>query len=325
MKNNQFARKVEVLDQFKRSAERNAPEFIDFSERTMNQLKTDHDLTGSSVSSIRIRKQNRTAFTLAAIVMSVVLLSGFTYAAVEGWLSLKDRNSNTVMHVIQTDLKVPEQDDRIMNTLRSKLNPGKAATVIFGQEAIDAVKRGELPTSSSTIVRGFSYPSTHALAPQLRDLMSNIQLPNDTIQDASLTEVELVPEANIPKSDQWIEATDAATGYPYAYQTGGVTDKITFVILHYKDGNTTYRLSIGSSQESTIRFFDSSPSSSQIYNVAGTQIYNFIDKDSNDDSLIWSQQVSGGSLVYSLLSTPVDLKKKISFAKAVITAYSAKK
>ncbi|WP_169082286.1 hypothetical protein [Paenibacillus sp. PL91] len=322
MKNNQFSRKVEVLDQFKRSAERNAPEFIDFSERIMNHFKTDHDLTGCKVSSIRIRKRNRTAFTLAAVVMSIVLLSGFTYAAVEGWLSLKDRNSNTVMHIIQTDLQVPEQHDRILNTLRSKLNPGESATVIFGQEAIDAVKRGELPTSSSTIVRGFSYLSTHALAPQLRDVMSNIKLPSDTIQDANLTEAELVPEARIPKSVRWIEATDATTGYPYAYQTGGVTDKITFVMLHYKDGDTTYRISIGSSQQSTLQFSDSSPSSSQIYNVAGTQVYNY--KDSKDDFLIWSQQVSGGSLVYSLMSTTVDLKKKISFADAVITAYTEK-
>jgi len=233
------------------------------------------------------------------------------------------------MEVNHTDVKVLGQDNKILDTLKSSLQPREAATVVFGKDIIDAVKRGEFPKYSSTISRGSIYTTTQELIPHLLGVMSHIKLPSDTIQGATLTEIALVYETNgaiVSKSDPWIEATDMETGTLYAYQISSTTDKSSFVNFTYKDNDMVYQLSINGSKQPTVNFFDSNPSSSRIHDVAGTQVYNYIDTDNKDDNrLVWNHQVEGGSLFYSVTSTPVDTTKQLAFAKSIIGVYSSEK
>ena len=320
MKNEPFMRKADILDQFKQTARRNEPALIDFSERIMSRIAHESGATGRERA--RVRRRGRAAYLAGAVVLSVLLLSGFTYAAYEGLLFLKDRYGNTVMQVNSTNWEVPEEHQRIMDSLKARLNPGESAVIVFGRKAIDAVKRGEPPQSTFTVVRGKVFPSVQALAPHLRGALAGMQMPADVMQGATLFEAELVPEAGtsvIPEPDRWIEASDAETGEPYAYQIGNASETAKFATFRYRDGETVYELSIGSSSQPTLQFYDSRPSKDQIEEIAGIQVYHY--KNKSENILIWSRQTENGSFVYFLKASPANDEKQKAFAEAVISSY----
>lgn len=328
MTNNQSSAEFDAMEQLKHSLELHAPESIDFSQRIMNRIGSDLDST-RSLSAGHARPRRKVAYMTAAAVISVMLLSGLTYAAAEGWVSLvslTDKTGNTVMEVNHTDLEAPRQEERILGTLKAGLQPGEAIHAVFGREAIDAVKRGEQPSSYSSIAKGYTYTSAQALVPHLQDVLTQIKLPGDKIQDTVFANVELIPDVNMSSSLEpqgWTEAVDAETAIPYAYQTAELTGKSSFVRFTYQKGDTIYHLNITGTTKETAQFYDSNPSSSNIHDIAGTQVYKYSDEDGSNQQLVWNQKVEGGSLFFSLLSTANDTDNQLAFAEAIVTAYSA--
>jgi hypothetical protein len=317
----------EPLENFKRNAELNAPASVDFSEQVMYRIQQE------SAESLNdgARSHKGTVFSFALIALAVMLLSGFAYAASEGWLSIKDDSGREVMQVSST-LEHSEQEQflsRVHQAVKDQLQSGEAAYVIYDQVDIDAMIRSHvMPMSFGIVNRGFTYTSMEDISSRLIYPLSQLKIPSDQVVDAKFMNVEVLFNDGTPPTlnpEKWVEATDAESGSPYAYYKfktdEDVTLKYNTVRLNYQDEEATYKLMVNyvnSDPNKAVKVYDEHPSAERIYESHGIPIYHS-KGDGEQPFFVWFQPVEGGSLTYTLLGEG-EADKQLEFVKSFIEA-----
>jgi hypothetical protein len=315
----------EPLENFKRNAELNAPASVDFSEQVMYRIQQE------SAESLNdgARSHKRTVFSFASIALAVMLLSGFAYAASEGWLSIKDDSGREVMQVSST-LEHSEQEQfliRVHKSVKDQLQSGEVAYVIYDQVGIDGIRRHEMPMSFGIVNRGFTYTSMEDISSRLIGPLSQLKIPGDQVVDAKFMNVEVMFNSGTPPTlnpEKWVEATDAESGSPYAYYKFKTDEDVTLkydtVRLNYQDEEATYTLSVNYlnlDPNKAFKVYDEHPSAERVYESHGIPIYH--SEGDGEPFFIWSQPVEGGSLIYTLLGEG-EADKQLKFVKSFIEA-----
>lgn len=284
--------------------------------------------------SYRPHRSKRMAIGIALIALSVVLLCGFTYAVTTGMLSVKDDSGHEIMRVKSPDFTPAEQkqneiEDRIMQTVKDQLEQGEAAFILMGQEAIDAIKRHEEPKTWTTVNRGYEYSSTQSIAPHLTGALKQL---GDQVMNAKITKVEVLhyhdlgtPNAVQLRPEKWVETTDSASGYPYAYYKLKTDENADisaddFVTFTYQNEGSTFTLKVSQIDYQWMDIYDQSPSAERIHEVEGIPIYHSEGQDK--PFLFWVQTVLGRQFEYTLESD-ANLKKQLDFAESVIKVTKA--
>ncbi|ACS99211.1 hypothetical protein [Paenibacillus sp. JDR-2] len=316
----------EPLEQFKRDAKRGAPAPVDFSERIMQRIELDS--AGSS--NYTAHKPKRMAIGIAIIALTVTLLCGFTYAITAGVLTIKDDAGREIMQVQSPDPIPAEQaelQERIEKVVEDQLQQGEAAQIVIGQEDIDAVKRYEEPKDYYPLFRGFSYSSTQDI-PRLVGHLNELKKLGDQVMNAKLTKAELFPylgHPNAVQSDKWVDATDAASGTPYAYyklkpdEQAYMEDAV--LSLTYQEGDLTFKLIGNYGEFTSVTIFDNNPSAKRMHEVEGISVYH--SEGQETPYLTWLEPVGDGELMYWLNSN-AEIKQQLKFAEAVIKATKRK-
>lgn len=274
-------------------------------------------------------RNKRVAIGIALIALSVMLLSGFTYALTTGLLTVKDDHGRIVMQVQKPKIIPAEQtelEDRIKITIHDQLQPGEGALILVGQENIDAVRRYEEPKKYLVTYRGHDYSSTQDVSSRLVGHLSGMKKLGDRFMDARITKVEMVPYLGHPNAvplDKWVEATDTASGNPYAYYKFNADERAylddTVIIFTYEIADSTIKLMGNAGDFTSMTVYDQNPSAERIHEVGGIPIYQIEGKEGS--SLIWRQLGNGGELDFTLTSD-ADIKEQLDFAAAVIKATS---
>jgi hypothetical protein len=316
----------DVLGQIKKSAEHSEPAPIDLSFRIMFRIQNE--------ASVGANKRKRLSLAIVSVLISIGLLSGFTYAATQtDWFVIKDDSGRELMQVkaYQEDPALSETTkrvDRILAAVREKLLPGETAQVLIGQEDIDAyMTHGYANGGMFVASQSLTYKSTKEVSAYLSGYMSRLKLPADDVGEAKLTLAEVLPNTetrySLP-SDQWVNAIDAESGTSYAYfknpngerRFASEQDSLR---LTYADNDATYQLGI-TYGAFDVTLYDIDPSTARIHEVAGVQIYERNDANDYGPRLTWSVPLDRGNIVFLLNSPQSDTKKLLSFAKAVIEA-----
>jgi hypothetical protein len=317
----------EPLENFKRNAELNAPASVDFSELVMYRIQQE----SSESQNNGARSHKRTVFSFASIALAVMLLSGFAYAASEGWISIKDDSGREVMQVSSMLDQNLEQDQfliRVHQAVKDQLQSGEAAYVIYDQVGIDGIKRYEMPMSFGIVNRGFTYTSMDDISSRLIGPLSQLKIPGDQVVDAKFMNVEVMFNSGTPPTlnpEKWVEATDAESGSPYAYYKFktdvDVTLKYDTIRLNYQDEEATFTISVNYSNldpNKAPKVYDEHPSAKRVYESHGIPIYHS-EGDGEKPFFIWFQPVEGGSLIYTLLGEG-EADKQLEFVKSFIEA-----
>ncbi|WP_239614698.1 hypothetical protein [Cohnella mopanensis] len=315
----------EPLDNFKRNAELNAPASVDFSEQVMYRIQRESEESINDGA----RSHKRPVFSFALIALVGMLISGFAYAASEGWLSIKDDSGREVMQVSSTLDQHSEQVqflDRVHRKVKDQLQLGEAAFILNDQVAIDAIKRHEMPMSYGIVNRGFTYKSMQDISSRLISPLSELKLPGDQVVDAKFMYVEVLSNSGIPvplDPEKWVEATDAETGSPYAYSkfkpAEDVTLKYDTVRLNYQDEEAIYTLMVNYvkdlDQNVAVKIYDEYPSVKRVYESHGIPIYH--SAGDGEPFFIWLQPLEGGSFSYTLMGEG-KADKQLKFVKSFI-------
>ncbi|WP_123042861.1 hypothetical protein [Cohnella candidum] len=275
-------------------------------------------------------RQKRVTIGIALIALSVMLLSGFTYALTSGLLTIKDDNGRVVMQVQKPNTIIPaeqkELEDRIRKTIHDRLRIGEGALILVGQQNIDAVRRYQEPKRYLSTYRGHEYSSTQDVSSRLVGHLSGMKKLGDRFMDAKISKVEMVPNLSHPNAvplDKWVEATDTASGNPYAYYKFNADERAylddTVIIFSYRSADSTFRLMGNAGDFTSFEVFDQNPSAERIHEAGGIPIYQI--DGQNGSSLIWRQLGHDGELDFRLTSD-ADIQKQLDFADAVIKATS---
>lgn len=316
----------EPLKNIKRNAELNAPAFVDFSDQVMFRIQQESD----EKLNYRVHRHTRAVFRFASIAMAIMLLSGFIYAASEGWLSIKDDSGREVMQVSSTLAQHSEHEQfiiRVHQAVKDQLQSGEAAFVLHDQAGIDAIRRNEMPMSYSSVNRGFTYMSMEDVSSNLLGPLSELKLPSDQVVDAKFMNVEVLANSGTPPTDdpeKWVEATDAESGSPYAYYKFKTDDDVNLkydtVRLNYQEEEATYTLMVHYGEftpNEAIKVPDKNPSTERVYESHGIPIYH--SEGDGEPFYIWIQTVEGESLIYTLLGEG-ESDKQLQFVKSFIEA-----
>lgn len=328
---------LDALDQFKRDARDRAPAPVDFSERVMESIRLDAADLPAPPGIVRKRKWKITV--IACIVLTVALLSGFTYQASKNFLSVTDKSGREALRVhndtYYTPTPVTEESkayskiaDRIVDTVRNRLLPGEAAEIIIGQKDIDLLRNYEAPkTSSYWAERGFTYTSIARLAPHLPDSLSSLKTLSDKVNGARLEKAELWADFQPPafyQPDQWADGVDEESGTPYVYDMVGrrdYEDWVGNINFTYKKGGNTYIVGVISQPRAFAEIIDSYPSAVKVHELAGRPVYN------DNGALTWSEPTDVGGLIFQfwILDENHNVitkssKEQLAFAKAIIEA-----
>lgn len=323
MKNKTLSSSTKTLNQFKVAAEHSTPKYIDFSNRVMEQLDNDDTSQGGSVRSMSTSRYIRKPIFMIAATLIIIMLSGFGYMKFGWGLSLTDQEGNAVMNIRTGSGEVRDEENNIANKVKSTLAVNEGAMIVYGREAIDAAKSGEIPINYTSVTKGEIFTNVNKLYSQLQGVMKEVTLPME-INDAKYVESELAysPISKInPVASLWQEVTDKESHMSYAYQSTEMTDQILTLQNRYEKGNTEYLLDISPSDQPTADFYVDKVSSSNVYRLAGVAVY----RTSIDgkEMLIWNRVVDGGSLLYWLSSDSANIKKMKAFAEEVIKSYSS--
>lgn len=334
MTDNPYIRDCEALDYIKKNADLNDPAPVDFAEHIMLRIRLETEQTASVFS----RRRRRATFAVA-IAISVALLSGFTYAASNRWLSIKDDSGREVMLVKKGEVSDPATDarnHRIATSVENRLKSGEGAHLLLGPEAIYALTNYDPKAFDNVIYLSNSivatYKTTKELAPHLDSMhgkLDPLTALGDQLGDTKLVQAELIDELGKQgpplEPAQWVVETDAVTGYPYAYHEYTATNSnglyYNAVKYTYKNKEAVFTLFV--MDQTMLYFTDDNPSADRIHEVSGTPVYSFDDSNGWISSLTWSQSNKSEGLTYMLESTPANTKMQLKFAKAVIEATKA--
>ncbi|MCR2805771.1 hypothetical protein [Paenibacillus soyae] len=313
----------EPIENFKWNAELNEPSPVDFSERIMYRIQQE----GAESLYNGARSRKRTVLNFGLIALAVTLLSGFTYAASAGWLSIKDDSGRGVMQVSSEFVRDPDRIqflERVRQKVKDQLQLGESAFVVHDQAAIGAIKSYVMPESFSVVHRGVIYTSISELVSRLVGPLSEVKLPED-VADAKFMSVEMLPDTGTPSDfdpEKWVEAVDTETGFPYAYykfKTGeDVNLNYDAVRLNYQDEEAAYTLMVHYTMippYEQLTVYDEHPSAERVYEFHGIPIYHRASDD--EPFFIWLQPFKDGSLVYTLLGE-AEAGKQLEFVKAFI-------
>jgi|GEM_PF-4954767 hypothetical protein len=314
-----------------RDAVRN-PEVIDFTERIMDQI-TAHTVQATSVPLLqRVRTPRKIAAMTAVIALSLVVLSGFTYAAVTGKLSLTDQHGNVTMKIKNTYGQAPVNEhasleEALTEQIKSKLQEGEAAVIVFGEEATKVKQQTGLPVNNTMVTHPYTYSSLQEIPLDLMEQMSVITYPKSQIGKNSLEKIELQRDLYLSmpvsvQTDLWVFGKDDQSGYRYAYQKFSISTPISHVTVTYSDQKTTYQVSMSRNYKNETLFYDDNPSSNHIISIEGQQVYKFMDTNHKLHSINWSAQGQHGKdlYFYDVRSNNASEKELLAFAKAFIKA-----
>jgi len=327
MKESPYSPGFEPLEQFKREAGRVAPAPVDFSERVMRRIERESVGVSEIHGAPELRQRG---IVIALIAVSVMLLSGFTYALTTGLLIVKDGSGREIMQVKSPEAVPAEKADladRIRKAVEDQLLQGEAALILIGQENIDAAKRREEPKEYLSVNRGYEYSSTKALSSRLIGYLGELNNLGDQVGDAKIVKAKVLYFPGRPdgvQPDRWVETTDAASGLPYAYHKLKTDEKAYIsaddvVRLTYREGNSTFTLMGHGGNYDSFTVYDRNPSEERVYEVGEIPIYHTEGQD--EPFLIWSQSVQGGKLGFFLISD-AEIGRQLDFVEAVILATS---
>ncbi len=321
---------------FLRLAERDAPAPVDFSASVMSRLAEGGNTVKAGRPDRRRFRSKRPAYAVLLAALSIVLLSGIAYAATKtDWFVIRDDSGRELMKV-----KGYEQlseaaiiADRVQETVTTKLSPGETALLLIGQDDIDQYMRAGMVTNGTLYhaSRSLTYNSLEELLSRLTGELKrvSVMLPGDTVGDAKLAYVELIPDLStqdpIP-SDQWKRDADPESGTPYAYHVFPVdqdpfpADRVSLRFT-YEDGGITYRLGVVYAHGlGDITLYDTDPSIDRVRKVEGVPVY---ERNEKNQRFTWTVPSKEGGLLMLLDSPQADSKQQLSFAEAVIQATSA--
>lgn len=321
---------------FIRLAEQDAPAPADFSASVMSRLAEEGIAVPVGRPDRSRFRSKRPAYAALLAALSIVLLSGIAYATTKtDWFVIKDDSGRELMQVKGYE-ELSEATiiaDRIQETVTTRLSPGETALLLVGQEDIDQYMRTGRLTNGTLYhaSRSLTYKSSEELLSRLTGELKRVgaRLPGDTVGDAKLAYVELIPDTatqeSIP-SDQWTRDADAESGTPYAYHVFPVdqdpfpADRVSLRFT-YEDGGISYRLGVVYAHGlGDITLYDTDPSIDRVRKVAGVPVY---ERNEKNQRFTWTVSTKEGGLLMLLDSPQADSKQQLSFAKAVIQAASA--
>jgi len=302
-----------------RLAAESAPAQTDFADRIMRLIEAERQgLIGGAGQ----RRRGRSPAALAGILACVLLLSGFAYsAAVEGWLTVRDKDGGIAMEIRQETAKAPAGYDRIRSELHERLKPGETAAFVIGTDAIARVMRGEMPkavyeVAGMTAFSGWEEASRHVPGP-----LAGIRMP-ETVDGLALGRVELAAESwlslgkPLPKGREWKRMTEQETGIEYAFLILPASSMTRHALFVYERDKEKVVVKVTFAQGRSVQVIhDNLPSSRRVAWIGDTPVY-----QGDPAGLTWPKRIPDGLLSYQALSASGDADRELAAARAVIAA-----
>jgi len=316
-----YSLSFDSLDGLKREADLNAPSTVDFTDQVMHCIQQE----SIQATTYGLRRHKGTLIRFASIVIVIMLLSGFVYAASTGSLSIKDESGREVMKVISSLMKNQEHEifiSRIHQAVKDQLKPGEAAFILYEQEDIDAIRRHEMPMSYSVVNQAFSYSTMEELPSSSLGSIAQLKLPIDSMGETKLLNIEALSNRGVPPTDQpekWVESIDLKSGLTYIYYKynpiAGSYDTLRFNYLMSGEAYTLMVQSGELSQSEAIKVRDSHPSADRVYESRGVPVYRSI--DSEGSFFIWLQPTEDEELICTLIGAG-EAEKPLEFVTSFI-------